>query len=113
MLLNRICSCFLVAALGSSFVFAAEPVSAQAAPTEFNPDACASQNTGGDLSADCLAMIKAFPHPNVKEISQDKQTLDSYSFWKVGPDAVSEYDSPNGSVVGEIPKGYNFVSAVN
>ncbi len=112
MLLNRICSFALVAALGSSLLFATEPINAQA-PTEINPDVCATQNTGGDLSADCLAMIKAFPHPNVKEIGQDKQTLDSYSFWKVGPAAVSEYDSPNGSVVGEIPRGYNFVSAVN
>jgi hypothetical protein len=109
---NRIFSSIAIAGLVSALVFSAATANAQA-PAEYDPAVCASDNTGKDLSAACLSMIKAFPHPNVKEITQDKHTLDSYSFWKVGPNAISTYESPNGAVAGEIPKGYNFVSAID
>src|SRR5579859_845877 len=90
------------------------PVAGQsAAPTDYNPDACASDNAGQPLSADCQAMIAAFPRPQVTAIEQDKLTLSAYSFWRVGPDAINTYDQPNGQVVGQIPKGFNFVRAID
>jgi hypothetical protein len=58
-------------------------------------------------------MIKAFPRPVVTEVDQDKVTLDRYSFWRVGPQAVPLYDQPNGSIVGEIARGFNYVNAIN
>jgi hypothetical protein len=94
------------------FVTTSAPASAQT-PTEFDPAACSTDTAGKTLSQPCQDMIKAFPHPNLKEIPQDLTTLTNYSFWRIGPDAVTTYDKPNGSPVGEIAKGYNFVSAIN
>ncbi|MEP7286383.1 MAG: L,D-transpeptidase family protein, partial [Chloroflexota bacterium] len=82
-------------------------------PTEYDPSACADDTAGKPLSDACQAMIEAFPRPNVKEINQDRYTLDKYSFWKVGPEPTNTYDAPNGGVTGQIPKGFNFVNAVN
>ncbi len=88
------------------------PVRAQGADP-YDPSVCAQDNTGKPLSQPCLDMIKAFPHPNLEEIPKDNQTISAYSFWRVGPDAINLYDSPNGTVVGQIAKGFNFVRAIN
>src|SRR5688572_15755818 len=82
-------------------------------PKAYDPSACASDTKGKPLSQACTEMIEAFPKPEVEAIDQDKFTLSAYSFWRVGPDAVNLYDSPNGSVVGQIAKGFNFVNAIN
>jgi hypothetical protein len=58
-------------------------------------------------------MIAAFPKPVVDDIEKDLYTMNEYSFWRVGPDAIDTYDGPNGNVVGNIPKGFNFVRAVD
>jgi hypothetical protein len=74
-------------------------------PAEYNPDVCASDTEGKDLSQACADMIKAFPKPDFEQVEQDKVTLDHYSFWKVGNinTATDLYDKPNGAVVGQIP----------
>src|SRR5262249_24582500 len=43
----------------------------------------------------------------------DRATLGLYSFWKVGPGAVNKYDAPGGNVIDTIPKGFNFVNAID
>lgn len=80
----------------------------------FDPTVCAEHIDGSALSADCLAMIEAFPRPpHVEEIEQDGYTLDTYSFWRVGPDPVPTYSQPGGDPTGEIPQGFNFVRAID
>ncbi|MAS35407.1 MAG: hypothetical protein CL610_15460 [Anaerolineaceae bacterium] len=85
----------------------------------FNPAADASsacesvtaENPGP--TADCLVFMEAFSGPNVEPIALDRYTLSFYSFWRVGPDAVNLYDGPGGSMVGQIPPGFNFVRALD
>lgn len=91
----------------------AAPAVAAEAPTTYDPSVCESFTDGSPLSAECLAMIEAFPRPQVEKIPLDGYTLDNYSFWRVGPDAVNTYDGPDGNVNGQIPQGYNFVRAIN
>jgi hypothetical protein len=101
----------LVSIFGS---FGSTAVRAQAAaPTEYDPTVCATAATEDVLDKDCLDMIKAFPKPEVQPIEEDKITLSRYSFWKVGPDPVNLYDGPGGNVVGQIPKGFNFINAID
>jgi lipoprotein-anchoring transpeptidase ErfK/SrfK len=86
------------------------PTQAQA----FNPRACANDNAGKPLSAACEAMIKNFPTPpNLKPITLDGATMSRYSFWRVGPKPTPLFDAPNGSIVGEIPQGFNYVNAID
>jgi hypothetical protein len=85
------------------------PVRAQ---SKYDPAACALTTTGKQLSQACLSMIQNFPRPNVEEIPKDNHTINAYSFWRVGPDAINLYDAPGGGVVGQIPKGFNFVRAI-
>ncbi len=93
-------------------LFVAFPVRAQDGKT-YDPSVCAKDNQGKPLSKACQDMIAAFPKPDFEAIPQDKQTLSAYSFWKVGPNAINLYDQPNGSVVDQLPKGFNFVRAIN
>jgi lipoprotein-anchoring transpeptidase ErfK/SrfK len=86
------------------------PVQAQG---KYDPSVCAKDNTGKPLSQACQDMIKAFPRPKLDEIPKDNQTIEAYSFWRVGPEPINLYDSPNGNVVGQIAKGFNFVRAIN
>lgn len=88
------------------------PAAAQT-PSAYDPSVCANDTSGKPLSEACQSMITAFPRPIVQDIQQDKATLSRYSFWRVGPDAVATYDAPNGSVTGEIPRGYNFVNVID
>ncbi|NJL57631.1 L,D-transpeptidase [bacterium] len=83
-------------------------------PQVYNPGACADDNTGDPLSALCAAMIAAFPEPgNLVEVPQDRSTLSLYSFWRVGPEPTPLFSAPGGAVSGEIPSGFNFVTAVD
>lgn len=63
--------------------------------------------------ADCLAWMEAFPEPVVEDIPLDTETLNAYNFWRVGPHTVNLYDAPGGTVVEQIPAGFNFVRAVD
>jgi hypothetical protein len=82
-------------------------------PTAYDPSVCAEFDDGRELSEECEAMIAAFPRPVVDEIPFDGYTLDTYSFWRVGPDPVPTFDGPGGGINGEIPQGFNFVRAIN
>ena len=78
----------------------------------FEPAACAYV-AGQPTSQACLDLIAAQPKPKLDRVPLDGYTLDTYSFWKVGPDAVNKYDAPGGNVVDQIPAGFNFVSVIN
>ncbi|HEX2622586.1 MAG TPA: L,D-transpeptidase [Phototrophicaceae bacterium] len=87
--------------------------STRSTASTYNPAVCAGTSKLPTLTQDCQAMIDAFPRPVVAPITEDKFTLSNYSFWRVGPDAVPTFDTPNGNVIGEIPAGFNFVNAVD
>jgi hypothetical protein len=89
------------------------PSSSNALPEEYDPSVCEEDITGDPLSAECAAMIEAFPEPLVEPIDQDRTTLSTYSFWRVGPQPTPTYASPGGAVSGEIPFGFNFVTATD
>lgn len=81
---------------------------------EYDPTTCQNDIHGDPLSARCELMISAYPRPaNVEPVPLDLSTMGTYSFWRVGPGATPTFDAPNGNVVGEIPAGYNFVTAIN
>lgn len=77
-------------------------------------DACAEINTDNYIpDADCLAWMEIFPSPELEEIPLDTETLSSYNFWRVGPETVALYDAPDGTLVGEIAAGFNFIRAID
>jgi L,D-transpeptidase catalytic domain len=96
-----------------SLVLFAFAFPASADTLQFDPTVCAQFTDGSPLSDTCLQMIEAFPRPTVDPIQQDRYTLDNYSFWRVGPDPIPEFDAPDGNQIGEIPHGFNFVSAID
>ncbi|MFN8448207.1 MAG: L,D-transpeptidase [Anaerolineae bacterium] len=114
--MRRLLPLFVLAVL----IFAL-PASAQdAAATEaadglpYDPTVCADFNDGGALGDACLAMIAAYPTPpEITPVEQDRYTLDTYSFWRVGPDPTPTFDAPGGGQNGEIPQGFNFVRAID
>ncbi len=55
-----------------------------------------------------LADMQANAAPDVTEIPVDTKEVYAYSFWKVLPDA-DKFDGPNGSVIGKMGDGFNFV----
>lgn len=80
------------------------------AELEYDPTVCWDAE---ELSEDCLTMIETFPSPDLEEIPEDRTTLSTYSFWRVGPEAINLFDAPNGNVIGQIPAGFNFVNAID
>lgn len=110
---NLFTKSILILTVVSVLAVAALPVEGQSAPATYDPTVCTSDNTGQPLSQPCLDMIAAYPRPLVTDIQQDRTTLSEYNFWKVGPNAINTYDQPNGKVVGQIPKGFNFVRSVD
>jgi len=81
-----------------------------AADIDYDPSVCWS---GEGESAACLAMMSAHPRPQLEAILEDRYTLGQFSFWRVGPQAVSLFDAPGGEAIGQIPAGFNFVQATN
>ena len=91
--------------------------------TRYDPSVCASDSNVSSSrleravaaadSADCLAMMEAFPRPELERAPEDWRTLGAYSFWRVGPGAVALYDAPGGQVIGQMPAGFNFINAIN
>jgi hypothetical protein len=94
-------------------VILSAPAAAQNAPLVYDPSVCAGAAEGEPLTAACLEMIENFPRPVVIDAPQDTSTLSLYSFWRVGPDPVPTFDAPNGNVVGEIARGFNFVNVID
>jgi hypothetical protein len=76
------------------------------------PKAC-EYAPGQPTSKACLDLMAKTPKPDLQRVPVDRTTLSTYSFWKVGPAETPKYDAPGGSVVGDIPKGFNFVHAIN
>lgn len=79
----------------------------------YDPSVCYAFTDGSELSPECVAMIAAHPVPPVEHIRQDAYTIDTYSYWRVGPEPTTFYTAPNGAVAGEIPSGFNFVTAAD
>ncbi len=91
----------------------AAPASAADTP-KYDPTVCADHIDGSALDAACQQMIDAYPTPpELTAVSQDKYTLDTYSFWRVGPDPIPTFDAANGNPIGEIAHGFNFVHAID
>jgi len=80
------------------------------AELDYDPTVCWD---GNDTSDACYAMMEAFPAPDFENIVQDRTTLSTYSFWRVGPEAVNLFDGPGGNVIGQIPAGFNFINAID
>ena len=80
------------------------------APDESADSAEAALQAAG--SAECLAMMAAFPKPEIERIPQDKSTL-SRSYWRLEKGGTALYDAPGGQVIGSIPAGFNFIQATD
>jgi len=78
----------------------------------FYPPECAYV-PGQPTSDECIAIIEADTGPNVSEINPDLNTLNRYSFWRVGPEAVAKYNAPGGAQTGTIGAGFNFINAID
>ena len=102
-----------------TFIFLTASVSADVTSSElvYDPSVCQAQDGAGDpvaaaQSEGCLAMIAAFPRPELERIPQDKGTL-RRSYWRLGDGATNLFDAPGGQVIGNIPAGFNFVQATD
>lgn len=111
--MKRFASFTCIVLLCALLVLPAAAQEAAEVPQAYDPSVCENDNTGAPLSDACTAMIAAFPEPQVEDVAQDRYTLSSYSFWRIGPGATPTYDAPGGNVIGEIPAGFNFVRAID
>lgn len=106
-------------ALVAGFVFAFSALADEAAAMiEFDPSVCASEPgveaaVAAADSADCLAMMAANPRPRLERVSKDDFTLQRTSYWRVARDGAILYAGPGGPEIGQIPAGFNFVSAIS
>lgn len=87
----------------------------------YDPSVCQAQGESQDpieaavqaaQSAECLAMIAAFPRPKIERIPADESTL-RRSYWRLETGGTSLYDAPGGQLIGNIPAGFNFVQATD
>ena len=99
--------------LGTVFPTLAQPTVDRNEQMEYDPSVCSGAVFRRELSTACLEMIEAHPTPDFEKVSQDRHTLSTYSFWRVGPGATPTFSAPGGSVSGEISAGYNFVNAID
>lgn len=94
-----------------------------AAILEYDPSVCAAKSgsvpsrveraVAAAESAECLAMMNAFPRPELERVNRDHFTLDKYSFWRVNRDGALLYNAPGGQTMGMIPAGFTFINAIN
>lgn len=104
--ISRLLIIFALGILGIQGIFAQNATS----EAVYDPTLCWDSEV---LSDACLTMMETFPQPDLEEILEDRTTLGTYSFWRVGPEAVNLFDSPGGNVIGQIPAGFNFVNAID
>ena len=85
----------------------------------YDPSVCQAQGESDDpieaavqaaQSAECLAMMAAFPRPELERIPADESTL-RRSYWRLNTGGTNLYDAPGGQVIGNIPAGFNFIQA--
>lgn len=74
---------------------------------------CEGSIPGAEINRDCMNLMLDFPEPVVLPIPQDRSTLSSYSFWRVIHASPDVFDAPGGTVVRQIPSGFNFVRVIN
>ena len=84
----------------------------------YDPSVCAAeggsqnatleQTVAAAESADCLAMMEAFPRPELERVNRDHFTFSRYSFWRVKRSGANRYDAPNGTPVDMVPAGFQF-----
>lgn len=105
----------IVRALAAGWLLAlVVTAAAQEAPAAFDPSVCAAHTDGAPLSADCEAVIAAYPTPPaITPVEQDRFTLSTYNFWRVSREGTAKHDSPGGAVIGGIPAGFNTVRALD
>lgn len=92
----------------SSMLLSVSSASAQdPCPTENSPN-CKFGLPAGQYDA-LLKQMQANPEPAVSTIDVDQQQVNSFTFFKMlsGSD---RFDGPNGSVIGKVGDGFNFVS---
>lgn len=77
----------------------------------FEPDECLYVE-GQSASEACIELIERYSSFQLSSIQLDTNTLTQYSFWRVGPQAVTTYDAPGGNPIGQIPAGFNFVNVI-
>lgn len=109
--MNRLYALILALLLLSGVYIVSAQDSATGSPV-FEPEVCLYQ-PGQPTTEACLQLMQEHPRPELEHVPQDGATLSTYSFWKVGPDAVNKHDAPNGNVIGQIPAGFNFVNAID
>lgn len=104
----------IVAALAALMLLtiSAPALAQDAASPVFEPSECAYVE-GQATSQACLDLIEARGKLTFERAPLDGTTIGYYSFYKVGPDPVAKFDAPGGTIVGEIPAGFNFVTATN
>ena len=59
-------------------------------------------------AASCLAAIQANPAPAVSTLPVDATEVGAYSFYRLMPNGPI-YNAPNGSIIGNVGEGFNFV----
>lgn len=100
-----------------AYVFADET----AKQFDYDPSVCQAQAGADDpveaalqaaQSAQCQAMIAAFPRPEIARIPQDQSTL-RRSYWRLNTSGTNLYNTPGGQVIGNIPAGFNFVQTTD
>lgn len=91
---------------------------------EYDPSVCAASGEGEAVSrveravaaaesANCRAMMAAFPNPHLARVNRDHFTLDRYSFWRVNREGANLHNAPGGQAVVGIPAGFHYVQAIN
>ncbi|MCA0458793.1 MAG: L,D-transpeptidase [Chloroflexi bacterium] len=105
---------FALALAATALLTVSAPTFAQDEPASpvFEPGVCAYEE-GTPTTQDCLDLMTARGKLQFDRAPIDGTTIGYYSFYKVGPDPINKYDAPGGNIVGEIPAGFNFVTAMN
>src|SRR3990172_3657307 len=80
---------------------------------QFDFSACEGAEPQSQISKDCLNIMAAFPEPLVIPVPLDVTPLSNYSFWRVIGSNPNVFDAPGGSVVRQLPNGFNFVRVID
>ena len=88
-------------------------VCSSSAYAQFDFSACEGVEPQSQISKDCLNIMSAFSEPLVIPVPLDVTTLSNYSFWRVIGSNPNIFDAPGGSVVRQLPNGFNFVRVID